>query len=101
MIRKEDTLARISGDEFSVIIENITDTTYIDNLAKKIIEASSASIDFDGRVINITCSVGISKFPDDTIYKKELIHFADIAMYKAKHKGKATYEYYVEGDSHI
>jgi len=101
VIRKEDTLARISGDEFSVIIEDITDMQYIDTLAKKIIEASSTSIDFEGKKISITCSVGISKFPHDSIHKKELIHFADIAMYKAKHKGKATYEYYVEGDSHI
>ncbi len=98
VIRKEDTLARISGDEFSVIIEDINDTKYIDTLAKKIIEASSASIDFDGKTINITCSIGISKFPDDSVHKKELIHFADIAMYKAKHNGKATYEYYNKDD---
>ena len=93
-IRKEDTLARISGDEFSVIIEDINDIQYIDNLAQKIIKASSTLIDFNSKQISITCSVGISKFPHDSTHKKELINFADIAMYRAKQKGKATYEYY-------
>ena len=98
VIRKEDTLARISGDEFSVIIEDITDIQYIDHLAKKILKASSNKIEFNNKIINMSCSIGISKFPNDSMDKKELIHFADTAMYKAKNSGKATYEYYVKED---
>ena len=98
IIRKEDTLARISGDEFSVIIEDITGIQYIDHLAKKILKASSNKIEFNNKIINMSCSIGISKFPNDSMDKKELIHFADTAMYKAKNSGKATYEYYVKED---
>jgi len=96
VIRVEDTFARISGDEFSLIIEDIDDDIYIENLAKKILDAASTTIHYYGDEISITCSVGISRFPNDSDSKKELLFLADSAMYKAKKLGKARYFYVKE-----
>jgi len=91
IISMEEIFARIGGDEFSLIAKG---NKNIDTLAEKIVEASSLPIEFEDKIINITCSVGVSKYPADSMKKKELIHFADIAMYRAKKRGKATYEFY-------
>jgi len=93
VIRLEDTFARISGDEFSLIIENIDDKNYIDTLANKIIGAASTPVEFNDKTIHITCSVGISRYPKDSNSKEELLHLADIAMYKAKQQGKCNFAY--------
>ena len=94
VIRVEDTFSRISGDEFSLIIENITDKTYLDTFAKKILKAASTPIDFHGNILSITCSIGISSYPKDTLSQDELIHLADTAMYEAKKNGKSNYVYF-------
>jgi diguanylate cyclase (GGDEF)-like protein len=94
IIRVEDTLARIGGDEFAIIVEDTMDKGYLNNLASKIVNASSFSMVLNGNTITTTCSVGISKFPQDCNTKEDLIHFADIAMYKAKKLGKSKYTYY-------
>jgi diguanylate cyclase (GGDEF)-like protein len=96
IIRLEDTFARISGDEFSLIIEDIEDNIYINTLADKILEATSKPIEFQDKQISVTCSVGISRFPQDSRLKKDLLHFADTAMYKVKKLGKSKYLYYSE-----
>jgi len=94
VIRQEDTLSRIGGDEFALIIEGIISKEYITTLAKKIVKASSISIKHRTNTIYASCSVGISMFPQDSSSKDELIHFADIAMYKAKKDGKSGFSYY-------
>jgi len=93
VIRKEDTFARISGDEFSLIAEDMDDENYINNLAQKILKATSTKIEFDGHDISITCSIGISRFPDDSDRKEDLLRMADTAMYEAKKLGKSKYFY--------
>lgn len=96
VIRVEDTFARISGDEFALIIENMETQEYISTLAQKVIEASSKSIDINGKKISISCSIGISRFNHDASTKTELLRTADIAMYQAKQMGKSCYAYYNE-----
>ena len=94
VIRKEDILARMSGDEFAMIIENIKDVD-LGVIADKIITAVSQPITLENGVqVKLGCSVGISIFPTDAQDKKELIHCADIAMYEAKKNGKSSYKYY-------
>lgn len=94
IIRMEDTFARISGDEFLLIIENIEEKQTIDFIAKKIIDTVSKSIRFEKVNITIGCSIGISIYPEDSVSKKELLHLADLAMYKAKKSGKSNYVYF-------
>ncbi len=94
IIRVEDTFARISGDEFSLIVEEVSDKNYIDVLSKKILTSVSTPIYFNGSYISITCSIGISRYLQDSDTKENLIHFADLAMYKAKESGKSNYIYF-------
>ena len=94
IIRKEDTFARISGDEFALLVEGIGDKQALDDFAKKILKASSTAIKYENFTIKITCSIGISSYPQDTTSQKELIHFADVAMYSAKKAGKGKYFYF-------
>ncbi len=91
VIRTEDTFARISGDEFSLIIEDIDDTHYLEQMAQKILNAVATPVQYYGDTLQLTCSIGISRFPHDSRSKKELLFLADSAMYKAKQKGKSNY----------
>ena len=91
IIREEDTFARISGDEFALIVENIENDKVSENIAKKILEASSFPINYRGSTIRITCSIGVCIYPDYCDNKDDLILFSDQAMYNAKHNGKSSY----------
>jgi len=93
-IRDEDTFFRISGDEFSLIIQGVVADDYVDLVSEKVLKATSTTVDFKGQKINVTCSIGISRFPQDSRNKEELTHFADLAMYKAKEQGKSSYIHY-------
>ncbi len=94
IIRNEDILSRRSGDEFLLLVEGFDDIKNLKTLAKKIIEASSVPIKYHNANINISISIGISIYPDDTKKIKQLMHFADQAMYKAKKCGKCNYKFF-------
>jgi len=96
VIHKEDTLARIGGDEFALIVENTSNRTAIEKLAKKIIYEISKPIYCENRIVFISCSIGICRYPKDTTCKEELIHFADLAMYHVKSTGKSHFCFYEE-----
>ena len=95
-IRKEDTLARLGGDEFTVILENLSDTKDISIVANNILNTLSQSIDIDNHKLYVSSSIGISVFPDDGDTTKDLLKFADSAMYKAKDEGRNNYQFYNE-----
>ena len=97
VIRSEDTFARVSGDEFALIME-VTNNKRCeaDNVATKIIEALSKDIIFNKTAIQISCSIGISCFPDHATTAEELLRNADLAMYEAKKRGKSTYSYHLK-----
>ena len=99
VIRDEDTFGRISGDEFALIME-ITSNKNCDanRVANKIIEALGKNIEFDGHKISMSCSIGISCFPQDATTATDLLRKADIAMYEAKNRGKSSFIYY-HGDN--
>ena len=95
-IRKSDFLARIGGDEFALIIENISSKKCLIELAKKIIEAASIPALFEQNSLQVSCSIGISMCMEGVGDKKELIHQADLAMYQAKSRGKSGYAFSTE-----
>ena len=97
-IRVEDTFARIGGDEFALILDNVENDEYIDNLAKKIINTATQPIKYDDLELKIGCSVGISKYPNNAKTKEELIKNADKAMYIAKKSGKSRYVHCKKGE---
>jgi len=86
-IREVDTVARIGGDEFSIIL-NGTSEEQISSTAKRIIQ--SISIQIEGS-LQLSVSIGISLFPKDATNPLKLLQYADEAMYKAKHQGKQSY----------
>jgi len=83
-MRKDETLARIGGDEFSIIMENIDTVDNASILAQKLIQNLETPIEYEGHSLNISASIGISIYPDDATEGHKLLRYADIAMYEAK-----------------
>jgi diguanylate cyclase (GGDEF)-like protein len=94
MIRKEDTLARLGGDEFTIIIEDIKEIEDISQLAQKILNVLIQPIHIEGHTLYISCSIGISLYPQDDTDANNLIKYADAAMYKAKEEGRNNFQFY-------
>lgn len=99
--RSSDTLARYGGDEFTLLLENIDDLNSVTQVAQRIIDECALPIVADGYSVGVSASVGISLFPNDTLELRELLSFADRAMYKAKSKGRNGFYFYEEGLTRI
>lgn len=87
-VRLSDTVARLSGDEFTVIVQNLSSREDAAAIAAKIVERIAAPFHLDGHVANVCASVGGAVFPDDTEDLNVLIKLADQAMYGVKRGGK-------------
>ena len=95
--RSSDTLARYGGDEFTLLLENIDDLNSVTQVAQRIVDECAIPIVTDGFSAAVSASVGISLFPNDGLELRELLSFADRAMYKAKSKGRNGFYFYEEG----
>lgn len=93
-VRESDSVARISGDEFSVLLVDIRDAIDVAKLASYILQEAIKPIKHLGEEHFVSASIGISITPDDTLVTDELIRFADLAMYKAKRNGRNNYHFY-------
>lgn len=89
-LREDDTLARLSGDEFIVVL-HITELDDVTRVARRLIDSVSAPLDIEGQVFRVGCSIGISFYPEDATSAQGLIRCADTAMYQAKQEGRNTY----------
>jgi len=90
-------VARISGDEFVVVIHDIESVGQVEEVAKKIINLFNVPITVEAKQLNIMASVGISIYPDHADTSEELLKTADMAMYRAKESGKNRYRIFDEG----
>ncbi len=98
-IRESDTVARIGGDEFTIILNHlkmVEDASYV---ANKIIKAVNQPIGLDGITCNVGASIGIAIYPDHAESMNDLINAADSAMYQAKTNGKNQCQTWNEGSS--
>ena len=95
-LREEDTLARLGGDEFTVLLENIEKLSDVTHIAQKLIDVLRKPFEVEGRTFYLTCSIGISIYPDDGVTTKDLLKFADNAMYKAKEEGRDNFRFYTK-----
>ncbi len=95
-LRVVDTICRIGGDEFVVVLPEIKRASDAANVAAKILEAVALPFLVDERDLNFTSSIGISVFPDDGRDAESLIRNADAAMYHAKETGRANYQFFTE-----
>ncbi|MFA5493843.1 MAG: EAL domain-containing protein [Porticoccaceae bacterium] len=94
--RDVDTVARLAGDEFTVIVENVDKHAQILAVADKIVECFSQPFVVDGQSLEISASIGIGVYPDDGEDVLSLLDGADVAMYKAKAQGRNGFFYLSE-----
>ncbi|TWI59027.1 diguanylate cyclase domain-containing protein [Halalkalibacter nanhaiisediminis] len=92
-VRINDTVARLAGDEFTVLLVDSEEDTVVTK-AKKILEILSLPIEFKNENVHVTPSIGISFFLDEDKNGESLIREADIAMYQAKQSGKNNFRIY-------
>ncbi|MEH6650022.1 MAG: EAL domain-containing protein [Motiliproteus sp.] len=93
-VRKSDTLARMGGDDFMILLENCGSVEAISHAAQKITESVGRPVWINGQEVFTSISTGISLFPKDSLRADELISQADMAMYKAKRHGGDRVEFY-------
>jgi len=98
VVRVNDTIARISGDEFLAILDDVTEKQAAAEVAKKIIIALSQTINRDDASLLVGASIGISLFPDDAGDVDTLKRLADAAMYKVKKAGKNNFTFVNDED---
>lgn len=82
------TLARIGGDEFLVLVENLSDKHEAEQLAEQLAEQINTQLDIDGATLRVSASIGVALYPTHQSSVNSLIESADRAMYQAKHLGK-------------
>ncbi len=92
--REEDTVARMGGDEFMVILPRIKQLQDVKQVAAKILDSFRKPLLIEGHELVVTTSIGISLFPGDGATPDILMKNADSAMYKAKDKGKNKYQFF-------
>jgi diguanylate cyclase (GGDEF)-like protein/PAS domain S-box-containing protein len=93
-VRKKDIVSRIGGDEFVVLITNLSDVTYVYEIAKKLLARINEPFSLASQTIIINASIGISIYPDDGITSSDLLKNADAAMYQTKSLGGNSYMHY-------
>jgi diguanylate cyclase (GGDEF)-like protein len=93
-VRSGDTVARISGDEFAIVLADLARQEDAALVAQKVIERLSAAVEIHGKEVFITASVGIAAFPADGADAETLIGAADAAMYRAKQSGRNAYQFF-------
>lgn len=93
-LRAGDILARLGGDEFIVLLNDISHHKFAGTVAEKLLTVSAQAVRIDKHEFFISASIGICCFPEDGTSLEDLQKHADMAMYKAKHQGGKTYQYF-------
>ncbi|PHQ79722.1 MAG: hypothetical protein COB66_06295 [Coxiella sp. (in: Bacteria)] len=95
-LHENDTLARFGGDEFAILLENITHIRYAGIIADKLIHSLDKTYVIDEKEVSAKASIGIACYPEAGTTRSELLKSADMAMYHAKGKGKSCFKYFTE-----
>jgi diguanylate cyclase (GGDEF)-like protein/PAS domain S-box-containing protein len=90
-VRASDTVARVGGDEFAVLLDTAASREGAQEVAEKLIHALQAPLEIGGTTPRISCSIGIALYPADGVDAPVLLQKADAAMYRAKAEGKGGY----------
>jgi diguanylate cyclase (GGDEF)-like protein/PAS domain S-box-containing protein len=93
-IRRTDTVARIGGDEFVVVLNGVSGSEDVAQLSQKILEAVVEPVELCGQEVFTSCSLGIALHPGDGNDVDTLLRHADVAMYQAKELGRNSYQFF-------
>ncbi|TMP30842.1 GGDEF domain-containing protein [Pseudoalteromonas rubra] len=94
LVRRTDTLARFGGDEFVLLLSQISDVEDAAKVAEKILTSLALPFTINGFEVISGASIGIAIMPDDAREQQEILRRADLAMYKAKESGRNQYHYF-------
>lgn len=95
-MRKTDSVARMGGDEFTVLLEDVHSIADIINVAKKIVQTIAKPFPIEGSKIPLCCSIGIAQYPEAGNSVDTLLKNADMAMYQAKRVRGSAYRFYTD-----
>ena len=90
LVRQSDTVARLGGEEFVIVLDNPTSQEEVANIADRIVALVNEPMEFRGKAVQVGTSIGIAMYPADGHTPAMLIRNADTAMYAAKDGGKNT-----------
>ncbi len=93
-VRETDTVSRLGGDEFTVVLSNIRDGTDVDRVAGTILDELARMFLIEGTEVFISGSIGITVFPEDGADVETLLKNADTAMYRAKEAGRNAFRFF-------
>lgn len=93
-VRSSDTLARIGGDEFNILIEDAPDKLELQKIVQKYMSLFEQAFHCCGHIISVTVSVGIAVYPEDGEDSVSLLKHADLAMYSSKDCGRNNYKFF-------
>lgn len=99
--RTTDAIARVGGDEFTLVLEDIQSATDADNAAQRILDGLASPIQLNGQQFRVGASIGIAVYPDDAQRADVLVRSADAAMYAAKRRGGNGYSRYQDADKAV
>lgn len=99
-VRPADMVARLGGDEFVIVLDDVTGSRGAATVAQKIINALAQPLILEQHELVVTPSIGIGLYPDDGGDAETLIKHADVAMYRAKERGRNNYQLFT-ADMHV
>lgn len=95
-VRDEDTVARPGGDEFTILLQEVQDARAAGKVARKVLRQLQEPIVLGSHEVRVTASIGITLTPDDGTDPATLTKNADLAMYRAKERGRDNYQFFAE-----
>jgi diguanylate cyclase (GGDEF)-like protein/PAS domain S-box-containing protein len=93
-VRPSDTVARLGGDEFAVLLTKVQDASQATHIAERILALVACAFDINGADVRVTTSIGVAINTGDYLTAEDILHDADVAMYRAKSLGPGRYQVY-------
>jgi diguanylate cyclase (GGDEF)-like protein len=87
-VRKSDTVARMGGDEFIALLQDLSDPQAVERFAANIVQALSVPVPFEGRMVQVSASIGVCSASAGQLHGEALLKCADAALYHAKASGR-------------
>jgi len=99
-VREADTVSRLGGDEFTIILSEVHRPEDAAVVARKVLSALTEPVELQGNPLSVTTSIGISLYPRDAQDSTSLLQTADAAMYEAKELGRNSYQFFTQDINH-